>query len=119
MIKQFRRMYAALLVLFICCTACKKSVSSNDSGDNNNGGSNYPVITDSVYNPSDPLTPATIGFFVDTWAAKSLQVPAPVEGTVPTSAATDSLTINVNKVLVKVPPFVYGNNSNLWMGQIV
>ncbi len=119
MIKQFRRMYAALLVLFICCTACKKSVSSNDSGDNNNGGSNYPVITDSVYNPSDPLTPATIGFFGDAWAAKSLQVPAPVEGTVPTSAATDSLTINVNKVLVKVPPFVYGNNSNLWMGQIV
>ena len=37
----------------------------------NNGGGSYPLITDSIYNPSDPSTPATIGFFGNAWTAKS------------------------------------------------
>ncbi|HVX26929.1 MAG TPA: hypothetical protein VHB70_11340 [Parafilimonas sp.] len=119
MVKQFRRMYIALWVMLICCTACKKSVSPGSTGGGNTGGNDYPVITDSIYNPSDPSTPATIGFFGNAWAAKSFQLPGTVDGTVPASAATDSLAINVNDVLEKVPPYVYGNNSNLWMGQIV
>ncbi len=119
MIKQFRRMYITLWVILICCAACKKSISPNDPGGGNTGGNDYPVITDSIYNPSDISTPATIGFFGNAWSVKSFQSPGTVDGAVPTSSATDSLTINVNNVLVKVPPYVYGNNSNLWMGQIV
>lgn len=110
------------LIALTCVVACKKTVSGENSGGgggNNNGGSSYPVITDSVYNPSDPQTAATIGFFGNAWAARTFDAPATVDGTVPSVAATDSLTINVNNVLVKTPPYVYGNNSNLWIGQIV
>ena len=105
---------AMLFISLLCSEGCKKkSIATNDPG-----GNNSPPI-DSVYNPTDPAVAATIGFFGDAWKAKSFIAPAVLDGSVPSVAPTDSLTIDVNKVLVKVPPYVYGNNSNLWMGQIV
>ncbi|HVX51429.1 MAG TPA: hypothetical protein VHB48_14790 [Chitinophagaceae bacterium] len=113
-----------LLGAIICLPCCKKNAGIN--GDGNQGGgtgggssSAYPVITDSVYKPTDPSVAASIGFFSEGWKSKTFAVPGTVTGIVPGGAATDSLTINVNNVLVKVPPYVYGNNSNLWMGQVV
>jgi len=95
--------------------ACKKGSSSAPGNNNNNGNTS---VTDSVYNPVDPSTPASIGFFENNWQGKTFAVPGTVTGTAASGAVTDTLTINVNKVLVKVPSYVYGNNSNLWMGQI-
>lgn len=93
--------------------ACKKNSSSPHTG--NNGST-----TDSLYNPADPATPASIGFWGDGWQGRTFAVPGTVAGTTTISGAiTDTITINVNKVLVKVPSYVYGNNANLWMGQIV
>src|SRR5580692_11631622 len=99
--------------------ACKKGVSPNNN--NNSGGGGGGSTTDSVYSPVDPSTPATVGFFSNNWAPRTFAGPGD-SGTsaLATSApVTDSLTINVNDVLAKVPPTVFGNNSNLWMGQIV
>ena len=79
----------------------------------------YPVETDSVYKPADPSVPPTVGFFLDGWQSRTFTAPDTMTGSVPSYAATDSLTINVNQVVAKVPPYLYGNNSNLWMGQIV
>ena len=105
-----------MVFLFLISIACKKSTTKVNTGGNGNG---YPEITDSVYSPVDPSLPVTIGFFQNGWNAKTFIAPDVVAGTVPAGTATDSLTINVNKVLVKVPPYVYGNNSNLWTGQVV
>jgi len=79
----------------------------------------YPVETDSVYQPADPSVPPTVGFFLDGWQSKTFTAPDTATGSIPSYDATDSLTINVNQVVAKVPPYLYGNNSNLWMGQIV
>ena len=107
-----------IILLFLLNSACSKNSKPPDTtGGNNNNGNQTPV--DSVYNPEDPLLPATIGFFNDDWKGKSFSAPLTVSGTVPSSAATDELDIDLNKVLVKVPASVYGNNSNLWMGQMV
>ena len=100
--------------------ACKKSISKNN---NNSGGGGGGTVTtpDSTYDPVDPSTPATVGFFGNNWAARTFAGPGDA-GTSPltsTGTVTDSLTINVNNVLAKVPPTVFGNNSNLWMQQIV
>ena len=110
-----------LSAFFIVSGSCKKNISGEDTGGDNGGETDnkYPVIIDSNYNPSDPPASATIGFFGDAWSAKTFVVPEIISGIVPDAAATDSLTIDVNKVLVKVPAYVYGNNSNLWMGQVV
>lgn len=114
--------------LDLCCCvliafgtmACSKSVKGSNNN-NGGGGGGGTVTTDSIYNPVDPAVPATVGFFADNWAARTFAGPSDA-GTSPlstTAAVTDSLTINVNKVLAKVPPTVFGNNSNLWMGQLV
>ena len=105
------------LGLLFCIDSCKKSsTSTNNTG---GGGNNPPPGTDSVYNPTDPPVAASIGFFGNGWKTKTFTAPDVTPGSIPSNVPTDSLTINVNKVLVKVPSYVYGNNSNLWMGQIV
>jgi len=97
----------------LAATACTKSHSPAVKTEG------YPTITDSLYKPVDPSVPGTVGFFLDAWAARNFSTPDTVTGTVTSLAATDSLTVDVNKVLAKVPPYLFGNNSNLWMGQIV
>ncbi|HVU58921.1 MAG TPA: hypothetical protein VHD83_27860 [Puia sp.] len=100
---------SALLVL----AACSKHSSPV------NPGKPYPEVTDSSYQPADPAVPPTVGFFLDGWQSKVFAAPDTVIGSIPPYDATDSLTINVNQVVAKVSPYLYGNNSNLWMGQIV
>jgi hypothetical protein len=115
------------LVLFVLAAAmfgtaaCKKSISHDNGGGNNGGGGGNTPTVDSTYSPVDPALPATVGFFGSNWAAKVFAGPAD-GGSSPlatTAAVTDSLKINVNHVLAKVQPTVFGNNSNLWMGQYV
>jgi hypothetical protein len=106
----------SILLLCTWTAACNKSTNPTDTGNNNQGNHS---AADSVYNPMDPSLPPTIGFFNDNWTEKSFSIPLTIPGVVPGSPVTDSLLIDLNKVLVKVPPSVYGNNSNLWMGQIV
>lgn len=114
------------LILIICTAAlleaiaCKKSDSQHNNN-NNGGGGGGTSTTDSVYNPVDPATPATVGFFSSNWTQRTFSGPGDA-GTSPLATSnpvTDSLGINVNNVLAKAPPTVFGNNSNLWMQQIV
>lgn len=101
-----------ILAFLLSVIACKKNpVSPSPSVDS---GGTYPEKTDSVYSPVDPSIAATIGFFGDAWKARTFTVPEVQDGQVASGNATDSLTIDVNKVLVKVPPYVFGANSNLW-----
>jgi len=109
-----RRLIVVAGYLLLISSACKKS---NDAP---GGGVNPPAGgTDSTYAPVDPETAATIDFFSNSWKAKNFTIPEAVDGTPSTASPTDSIIIDVNKVLQKVVPYVYGNNSNLWMGQIV
>ena len=113
---NLKKVFAVVLpfVLLLYIGGCKKNSTATD----NTGGNNPPSI-DSIYNPIDPSVPASIGCLGNGWKAKNFITPDVLPGAVSSVAPTDSLTINVNKVLVKVPPYVYGNNSNLWTGQTV
>ena len=76
-----------------------------------------PVSKDTV--PSDPATAASVGFFIDTWTAKTFTVPSAVtDQPLTTSGATVTININTGKVLTKIAPNFFGNNSNLWIGQL-
>ena len=104
-----------IISLLLTCAACKKSHSSGGAG---GGGST--TTTDSTYAPVDPSNPSSIGFFSNGWQQKTFTDPSNApSGTVSTGAVSDSLTIDVNKVLVKIPPTIYGVNSNPYMTQIV
>jgi hypothetical protein len=114
------------LILFLSAAvlvgaaACKKGVSPNNNN-NNSGGGGGTSTTDSVYSPVDPSTPATVGFFSNNWVPRTFAGPGDsgISALATSAPVTDSLTINVNDVLAKTPPTVFGNNSNLWMQQIV
>jgi hypothetical protein len=103
--------------LLISAAGCKKAANSANNGGGGGGGTTTKV--DSSYQPVDPPVAATIGFFGNGWMARTLSLPADTSVTPTTLAVSDSLTINLNNVVVKTPPYLFGNNSNLWMGQIV
>jgi hypothetical protein len=120
--KNIFNVHTSAMVLMFSLAACSKgsgpaSHPSPPSPPGNPGGG--VTLTDSIYNPVDPTLAASIGFFGAGWQPKTFTVPATVPGTITNSPATDSLTINVNKVITKTPPLVFGNNSNLWTGQMV
>ena len=108
----------SIVLLFLFLTSCKKSSTPSDAGGGGNTNGNQ-TAADSVYSPVDPSIPGTIGFFNDTWTGKSFTAPPTTAGTVSAASVTDALYIDLDQVLVKVPQAVYGNNSNLWMGQMV
>ncbi|HEX9511788.1 MAG TPA: alpha-L-arabinofuranosidase [Puia sp.] len=92
--------------------SCKKSSAP---------GTTITTPTDSttIIPPVDPPVAGTMGFFLDDWQGKTFTTPGTITGAVPSGTVTDNLTIDLSKVITKVPRYVYGNNSNLWMGQIV
>lgn len=73
---------------------------------------------DSTYAPVDPIVAASIGFFLDDWQPKQFTAPISVASNAVTSTPTDTITIDLNKVISKVPRYLFGNNANQWMGQI-
>ncbi|MEO7119785.1 MAG: alpha-L-arabinofuranosidase [Ginsengibacter sp.] len=115
-ITRVKRTEVLLVFFLIFFMACKKTLTGAGGGGGNNGGTN-PV--DSTYNPTDPSVSPTIGFFGNAWKSRTFTDPATQVGTVASGSATDSLIIDVNKVLVKVSPYVFGANSNLWSGTMV
>lgn len=101
-------------------SSCSKSPAAASGGGSTGGGGGGSVSKiDSIYAPVDPSLPVSVGFFLDGWTGKTFTSPTAGAGSVTTIAPTDSLTINVNNVLAKVPSNVYGYNSNLWSGQMV
>jgi hypothetical protein len=104
-------------VILLSGASCNKSESSPSAGGGN--GSATSPAQDSSYHPSDPAAAASQGFFLDAWQARTFNAPQAVAGSVADGAATDSVTIDVNQVITKTPPYVFGANSNLWMGQVV
>lgn len=114
--KTHRNTVSPIIIILLTCAACKKSPSSGGAG-NGGGPSN---TTDSAYSPVDPSNPPSIGFFANGWQSKTFTDPSSsATGTASSGGVSDSLTIDVNKVLVKIPPTVYGINSNPYMTQIV
>ncbi|HTR29781.1 MAG TPA: hypothetical protein VMH27_10960 [Puia sp.] len=104
----------------LLAASCKKS-HAQIQNNNGSGASGGIAASDSTYNPTDPGFPATVGFFSNNWAQRTFASPGDA-GTSPLATSdrvTDSLKINVNRVLAKAPPTIFGNNSNLWMGQMI
>ncbi|THU38369.1 alpha-L-arabinofuranosidase [Niastella caeni] len=91
-------------------TSCKKSVTNDDTNNPNPQDTTVPVVT-----PQDPSTANTIGFFMDEWSAKSFTPPSFQDGTVP-AAAGATVNVDASTIVTKVPPTLFANNANTWMG---
>jgi hypothetical protein len=104
-----------LLFLAIAVSACHKK-------NNGDGGGTTPPPTDTTTTfkqPVDPPVANTMGFFLDDWAPKNFTIPSYDEAVKPSTDATTFVTIDAANVITKIPKSITGQNSNIWMTQIV
>ena len=67
----------------------------------------------------DPALASTIGFFMNDWETRNFAIPATTTaGSVPVNANI-TVTVDRSAVITKIPRSFAGNNSNIWMTQIV
>lgn len=108
-----------LFILSVTATRCSKNkplgAPTTNTGNGTTGSNSDTTITP----PNNPAFANTIGFFGDNWTAKTFVTPA--YNITPHSSVntTVNVSIDMSNVITKVSPHLFGNNSNLWMGQIV
>jgi Secretion system C-terminal sorting domain len=59
------------------------------------------------------------GIFLNDWQPKNISLTEYNDAARPASAATVTITVDADNVITKVPKYVFGNNANLWMGQMM
>lgn len=112
-IMKTKSYFPALAIIILLCMSV---ISCKKKGIDNTGIT--PVDTTAVIPAVDPALAGTIGFFLDDWQAKNFSIPA-FSDTVLPSSGTSMVTVNPSTVITKIPRSVFGNNSNLWMTQII
>lgn len=113
---SFLQILSLTLPFYLVITACGKSAGVNGADPAPPQKDSTPVVTTP---PVDPVTAGTIGFFMDGWTAKSFTVPSFVKDTSFTLKPDVTVNIQSQQILTKISPYLFGNNTNLWMGQIV
>jgi hypothetical protein len=77
------------------------------------------ILPPVIVTPTDPAIANTIGFFLDDWKAKTFTVPTVTAASIPTAAATVTVSINTADIITKIPQSLFGNNGNSWMTQMI
>ena len=104
-----------LCVVFVMKAGILMSCKKNSGAD----PADPPTDTTTVNPQVDPPLAATIGFFMDDWAPVNFTTPSSFTNVVAPTASGVTVTIDRSNVLTKIPKSIAGNNSNLWMTQIV
>ena len=108
-------------VLMLACSmiileGCKKNNAADSSTTNTNTGNTSNVITP----PNTPVTSKSQGFFLDDWQPKTFTTPTTYTTAIPPGGnAGTTVTVDVSQVLTKVSKYLFGNNTNPYMGQYV
>lgn len=100
--------------LLMALVACKKNGTSDDTNTSITTGT-----TTTITPQTDAPIAKTTGFFLDDWAAKTFTVPLYATVAPPTGSATATITVDYSKVVTKVSKYLFGNNTNPYMTQIV
>lgn len=109
--KKANDMVWICLLLFALGACGKKSSTPTGEG-------NKPDTTVTVVTPPDPATAATEGFFKNGWTAKTFTAPPFNETAAPADVNT-TVTVDASTIITKISPALFGNNSNLYMTQMV
>jgi hypothetical protein len=102
------------IFLFFLTGACSKSVSQ--SGSNSNGNPTDTTVT--ITAPNDPSFSATVGFFGADWSTRTISSPPFNAVSKPTTTVNAFVSVDMSKVLTKVSANLFGNNTNMWTGQM-
>jgi hypothetical protein len=100
----------ATIVLQACKKESKAGTLNTDS---------ITTVNTTIINPTDPAIAVTQGFFLDNWQAKAISISSYVDAPKPTGTAAASVTVDLSQVVTKISPYMFGNNINPYMGQVV
>lgn len=107
--------YLWLIIFAFAVAACKK----NSVGDATSNPDTPVIVTPTTITPqTDPSIAKSAGFFLDDWAPKTFTAPAYTDVAKPGDAAV-TITVDYSKVITKVSKYLFGNNTNPYMSQIV
>lgn len=97
--------------LILLSARCKKDSDGAAGGGGGGNGGNPPV---------DPPTANTIGFFMNDWSERNFTAPTSYDdGLKPSDNASVFVTVDASAILTKIPASVFGQNSNIWMTQMI
>jgi len=109
----------SLFVVITSCQSCQHKSDPTPASPTAPTTPSQPMVLDTNYNPVDPAVAASVGFFLDDWTPKTFAAPTSTTASVAATKPTDTINIDLNNVIAKVPKYLFGNNVNSWMGQIV
>jgi len=104
------------IICLLALAACSKAKTDSPTAKITPGGGDTTVT---ISPQKDPVTAPTAGFFLDDWAAKTFTTPAYADTTKPSATATVTINVDYSNVVTKVSKYLFGNNTNPYMGQIV
>jgi hypothetical protein len=115
---RYIKILSVAAVFAICmlqaCTKEKKPVTPVDTG--GTGGTNEPTV---ILPQTDAALAATQGFFMDAWQPKTIAAPTLTKAVAKPSAGSITATVDYSAVVSKVSKYLFGNNTNPYMGQFV
>ncbi len=101
-----------LVFLSLTLSFCGKTVSNI----NNAGTGNDTTVV--IKPPDNPAFAATVGFFGDDWTAKTITAPSFTLAAKSTVSADATITVDMSNVITKISKYVFGNNTNMWTGEM-
>src|SRR6185312_4758988 len=106
------------IICLVALMSCKKESKPGNSQDDTTttGGT---IWSTTITPQKDPAIAKSAGFFLDDWAAKTFATPAHNDVQQPTANATVTVSVDYSNVIAKVPKYLFGNNTNPYMGQMV
>jgi len=112
----------------IACIAAALLQSCKKTPSNNNQGTGPTVVGTgvgtgpggSIVSGTDPAVASTQGFFLANWQAKTFTVPGSTQSvSKPSANGAVSVVVDLSQITSKVSSYLFGNNANPYMGQIV
>jgi hypothetical protein len=113
--KKFNQIFVALLSLVVLQQACKKDSSAPKNNSGTDTTATGPVV---IIPPTEPSVANTQGFFLDNWQAKKWVAPSTTPVTKPGASGAIAVTVDMSQEITKVSNYIYGNNTNPFMGPI-
>lgn len=107
--------FSASLVLGVA--GCGRTPTESAGREKPPGGSEEPNF-ESI---EEKLPPGdqSAGFFLDNWKPKRIQPPGYISKEKPTGSLEARIQVNTDNIIARVPPSIYGNNTNPYIGQMV
>jgi hypothetical protein len=113
--KNIKITVTMIFTLIIILQSCKKiSHASAQVGESDTVTKTGPIIQG-----TDPAVASTQGFFLNNWQAKTFTAPTIVTATKPSGSGAVQVTVDLSQITTKVSKYIFGNNTNPFMGQYV